>query len=184
MQERATTVSRLLAAIEGGDAPSRGELFRLLYAELHDRARLLARRHPKQWTVQATALVHEAYLRLVGGPSRGFHDRDHFMACAAKAMRHVLVDHSRRARSSGGEDSFLEGVVAAYEENSFDLERLDLALAELETSDPVMARAVELRFFAGATEEETARQLGIPERTLQRRWRATREWLKRRCDEA
>lgn len=183
MADRSTTVTQLLMAIEGGDPAARGELFRLLYAELQERARHIARQHPKQWTVQATALVHEAYLRLAAGPQLGFKGRDHFLACAAKAMRHVLVDHARRSRSTALPDPFLHSVVAAFEEHSFDMEQLDLALAELEAADPIMARAVELRFFGGASETETARQLGIPERTLQRRWRATREWLKRRCNE-
>lgn len=182
MNQDPPTVTALLRAIERGDESASSELFRLLYAELHERARQLAHRHPKQLTLQATALVHEAYLRLVVDPSREFNDRDHFLACASRAMRHVLIDHLRRSRGTREPGVLLDAVVAAFEEHAFDMEKLELALNELEETDPQMARAVELRFFGGASEEDTARILAIPKRSLQRRWKSTRAWLRRRCD--
>jgi RNA polymerase sigma-70 factor, ECF subfamily len=175
------TVTQILRAIEAGDADAAGELFVVLYEELHSRAARLTRRQPKQRTLQATALLNEAYLRLVGHPPGSFADRDHFLACAAKAMRCILVDHSRRPRPTAGDETPLDAVVAAFEGHAFDIEKLELALRELETFDATMARAVDLRFFAGASEEETARISGLTLRTFQRRWRTTRAWLKVRC---
>jgi RNA polymerase sigma factor (TIGR02999 family) len=175
------SVRALLRALEEGDGEAGSELFKLLYAELHERARSLTHQRPKPVTLQATALVHEAYVRLVGEPGRGYRDRDHFLACASRAMKNVLVDHARRHRSGGGAE-LLDAVVAAFEERALDIEGLALALEELTRSDPEMAQAVELRFFGGASEEETARILGIPLRSLQRRWKGTRAWLRRRFD--
>jgi RNA polymerase sigma-70 factor, ECF subfamily len=178
------TVTRLLRDVQQGNELARAELFKVLYAELHLRARHLARQHPKQITLQATALVHEAYLSLVQESDGSFANRDHFIACAARAMRNILIDHVRRRRSNTNEDLLLDALVAAFEERAFDMERLEAALKELQESNPEMAEAVELRFFGGASEEEAARILNIPYRTFQRRWRSALQWLKEKCNDA
>lgn len=178
------TITQLLRAIESGEEQARAELFTLLYHELHDRAARLAHKQPQGMTLQATALVHEVYLKLVGVDDPSFVDRNHFLACAAKAMRSVLVDHARRTHANRGLPTQLDTIVAAFEERAYDIEKLDLALTALGRMDPEMARAVELRFFGGLSEEDVARVVDVPLRTLQRRWKVTREWLRRRCDES
>jgi RNA polymerase sigma-70 factor, ECF subfamily len=175
------TIAELLRALEQGDAAAPGALFAALYRELHDRAANLMRKQPKQLTLQATALINEVYLRLVGAKKDAIHDRDHFLAYAAKAMRHVLVDHARRRKAKLGEEVPLDSIAAAFEQNSYDLERLQQAQAELEIFDPLMAKAVDLRFFAGLAEAEVAQHLEMPLRTFQRRWQATRGWLRTKC---
>jgi RNA polymerase sigma factor (TIGR02999 family) len=152
-----------------------------LYAELRRRASILMRNQPRSHTLQATALVNEVYLRLHGDTDPAEEDRAHFLALASRAMRHVLVDHARtrgrQKRTPQGEKVALDDVVVTYESRALDLLALDDALQRLSEFDEDMARAVELRFFGGLSVEETARVLGIPKRTLERRWQAVRAWL-------
>jgi len=131
-------------------------------------------------TLQPTALVHEAWMRLTGGH---FIDRGHFAAVAAKAMRSVLVDHARRRgtlkRGGGRVRAELDGVLALFNESSPDLLALDDALRRLGENDPELARIVELRFFGGLSIEETARVLASSTASVTRGWRVARMWLVR-----
>lgn len=174
-------VETLLEALGRGDVQARQEIFALLYDELREQAARMVRDRHRNPSFDATVVVHEAYLRLVGDERRGWQDRAHFLAAAATAMRHVLVDHARSRgrlkRQAGRAAVPLDDVVALYEERVVDLEAFDRALARMLEFNPDMARAVELRIFAGASTEETARILGIPQRTFERRWQAAKAWL-------
>ena len=171
---------RLLEHVRAGDEDAAGALFELLYAELYRLAHRAMRHQSPEHTLQPTAIVNEAYLRLIGG-SPDWQNREHFLLSASQAMRHVLVDHSRgkaslKRRPKGSREP-LEGIVARFEESAFDLEALDLALLRLKEMDERMSRAVELRFFGGASVEETARILDMKVRTFERSWAAARAWL-------
>lgn len=139
------------------------------------------RGQPACHTLQATALVHEVLLKMWGETDPPWEDRARFLAAASKAMRHVLIDHARaRARDkrqAPGERLPLDAITAAYEARAGDLIALDEALDRLGAFDPLMARAVELRFFGGLSVEDSARILDIPLRTLERRWAVVRAWL-------
>jgi RNA polymerase sigma factor (TIGR02999 family) len=176
-------VTSLLRAIEHGDEQARAELFAVLYDELRARAARLSKGRSRHETLRTTAIVHETYVRLARGADARWTDRAHFLATAAKAMRHVLIDQVRARNRRKGHPSVwavaLEEVVDVYEERSVDLERLDAAMTKLAGFDPDMAQAVEFRFFGGASVEETARLLGMSKRTLERRWESTRAWLKK-----
>jgi RNA polymerase sigma factor (TIGR02999 family) len=153
-----------------------------LYAELHRLAEQCMLGQPPGHTLQTTALVHEAYLRLAPKAHLAWEDRARFLATAAKAMRHVLVDHararSRRKRTPPGQELPLDRIVPAYEDRAHDLVALDEALERLAAFDAPMAQAVELRFFGGISFEECARVLGLPLRTFERRWAAVKAWLR------
>lgn len=139
------------------------------------------RRQPPGHTLQATALVNEVYLRLAQEDGANWKDRKHFLFTAARAMRQVLIDSARRRnaakRGGGGERDELGEIAVEYADRSLDLEALHRALEKLAVFDPLMTRAVELRFFAGCGMDEVAELLGLPRRTLDRRWSATRAWL-------
>ncbi|MDX2035251.1 MAG: sigma-70 family RNA polymerase sigma factor [Isosphaeraceae bacterium] len=175
-------VTRILEAIEQGDPTAAEALLPLVYEELRKvAAARLAREQPGQ-TLQATALVHEAYLRLVGSESvRSYRDRAHFLAAAATAMRRILVDHARRKRTKkhGGDLHRLplEGIAAADAQPDEELIALDAALQRLAEKDPGKARLVELRYFVGLTGEEAAEVLGISPTTADRHWAFARAWL-------
>jgi RNA polymerase sigma factor (TIGR02999 family) len=175
-------VTRVLSAIEQGDPKAAEQLLPLVYHELRRlAAERLAREKPGQ-TLQATALVHEAYLRLVGGDQdQAWESRGHFFAAAAEAMRRILVDNARRKRTEkhGGQmgRQELDDVEIAAPTPSEDLLALDEVLAKLEAEHPIKARLVKLRYFAGLTEEEAARALGLSRATVQRHWRYARAWL-------
>jgi RNA polymerase sigma factor (TIGR02999 family) len=179
-----TDVSRILLDIEQGDPKAAEQLLPLVYDELRKlAARRLARERPGQ-TLQATALVHEAYLRLVDSdPARTWDGRGHFFAAAAEAMRRILVENARRkgTRKHGGDqrraDLDLDAVVAP--EPDFDLIALDAALDRLAQRDPQKARLVELRYFAGLTGDQAAAVLGISPSSADRQWTYTRAWLRR-----
>ena len=180
-------VTRILAAVEQGDSNSAGQLLPLIYDELRKlAAQKLAREQPGQ-TLQATALVHEAYLRLVGnGAARGWSGRGHFFAAAATAMRRILIERARQKHRQihGGERQrreFHPDIVASIEPDE-DLLVLDTALAKLAERDPVKARLVELRYFAGLTGEAASEILGISARTGDRYWAYTRAWLRREME--
>ena len=178
-------VTRILCAIEQGDPHAASRLLPLVYDELRKlAAQLMDREQPGQ-TLQPTALVHEAYLRLVGGGQANDWDgRGHFFAAAAEAMRRILVDAARRkgARRRGGAGArrdLLEGDLAAAPADD-DLLDLDDALSALAAVDPQAAELVQLRVFAGATVEEAAGYLGVSPRTAKRTWAYARAWLGRR----
>ena len=174
-------VTCLLSAIERGDPQAAEQLLPLVYDELRRLAAAkMACEKPGQ-TLQATALVHEAYLRLVGAQDPGWNGRGHFFAAAAEAMRRILVENVRRKRSlkqGGGRtrEEFDEVQLAAPEPIE-DLLALDEALEKLASNDPVKAELVKLRYFAGMTIEETAATLNISTATAKRYWTYARTWL-------
>jgi RNA polymerase sigma factor (TIGR02999 family) len=177
-------VTQILSAIEAGDPRAAAELLPLVYDELRKlaAARLAAER-PGQ-TLQATALVHEAYLRLVGpADAPQWNGRGHFFAAAAEAMRRILVEAARSKQSEkhgGGrlrQDLDADDLVAP--ESDLDLVALDAALSRLAEHDPIKARLVELRYFAGLTGEQAAAVLGMSPSAVDRLWVYTRAWLRR-----
>jgi RNA polymerase sigma factor (TIGR02999 family) len=173
-------VTELLERFSAGDPAASEKLLSLLYSELHRLAESFMRKQPSGHTLQATALVNEAFVRISRGKSRGWQDRAGFMSACARAMRCVLIDHARarRARPAAKlEPSALDMVLVSYENRVLDLLALDEALKKLAKFDARMAQAVELRFFAGLPMDEVARVLEIPKRTLEREWAATRVWL-------
>jgi RNA polymerase sigma factor (TIGR02999 family) len=182
-------VTRVLNAIEKGDSRATHELLPLVYAELRRLASgKMAQERPGQ-TLNATALVHEAYLRLVdGAENRRWDSRGHFFAAAAEAMRRILIENVRRRRSikRGGGRARQELVadVAAAPESMDEDSLLDLndALVKLATTEPELARLVELRYFAGLSVEEAASAMGISTRTAKRNWSYARAWIKREMD--
>jgi RNA polymerase sigma factor (TIGR02999 family) len=174
-------LTSLLRRAQQGDREAPGQLYERVQRELHGQAHLLLRGDPRV-TLQTTALVNEAWLRLAGGANSTWNDRAHFLRVAARAMRSVVVDHARARRAvkrgGGGERSGLDGVVAAHEERALDLVALDDALAPLARFDAQLAQLVELRFFAGLSLEETARVLEVSPSTVERGWRTARTWLR------
>jgi RNA polymerase sigma factor (TIGR02999 family) len=175
-------VTQILSRIEAGDPAATEELLPLVYAELRQlAARRLAEEKPGQ-TLQATALVHEAYVRLVGGPSnRHWNSRGHFFAAAAEAMRRVLVEQARRKNRvrHGGEfrRARFDSELQITEEADENLLALDEALQRLALEEQEAAAVVKLRYFAGLTIEEIASALGISVRTVNRHWAYARAWL-------
>jgi RNA polymerase sigma factor (TIGR02999 family) len=176
-----TDVTRILNAIEEGDAKAAAELLPLVYDELrHLAARKMSRESPGQ-TLQATALVHEAYIRLVGSEAQNWKGRTHFFAAAAEAMRRILIDnarHKQRQKHGGDRQRVgLEDADVAIEEPSTNLIALDEALTKLAKEDRVIADLVKLRFFAGLTLSQIAEIIGISRRTADRYWAYARAWL-------
>jgi len=178
-------VTRILAAIERGDVRAVDELFPLVYQELRQ---LAAQRFSKELpgqTLQATALVHEAYLRLVGSENQNWRSRTHFFSAAAEAMRRILIDNARRKKSlkhGGGRKriDFDEAILTNDNDTpANELIALDEALAKLSTKDKVKGDLVKLRYFAGLTIEQTAEILGISPTTAKRYWAYARAWLLR-----
>ena len=161
------------------------QLFPLVYAELRRLADSCLRRERPGHTLQRTALVHEAYLRLVGGSQPDFQDRAHFLGVAARIMRQILVDYARRRnagkRSAAMRVPLLEAGEAAVERPAAML-RLDDALCDLEKQDPQKARLIEMRFFGGLTAEESAAVLGLAVPVVRRELRLAQMWLERELD--
>ncbi len=188
-------VTRILNAIERGDAKATDELLPLVYEELRLLAAQRLSHEPPGQTLQATALVHEVYLRLVGSEPQSWENRGHFFAAAAEAMRRILVENARRKKTlkrSGGQDnvgathaspaqarhaSRLPEADVAADKAVDDLLALDEALAKLVREDPVKAQLVQLRYFAGLTEEQAAQALGIARATASRYWSYAQAWL-------
>ncbi len=177
-----TAVSRILDDLAHGDAAAAERLFPVVYDELRVLAGHLFRGHRPGATLQPTALVHEAYLKLIDGAG-AFENRAHVVAVAAKAMRHILVDRARRhsaARHGGGRDRVtLDEALAGKDERDVDVLALDEALSRLAELDQRKAQIVELRFFGGLGIEETAVALGIARSTVTDDWRFARAWLAR-----
>ncbi len=173
--------TRLVGRLAAGDARAADELFPLVYAELHEIARRALDGQAAVHTLQPTALVNEAYLRLAGGSE--WSGRAHFLGVAAKAMRSVLIDHARRKaalrRGGSAERQPLDLVVEGLEQEAPDLVALDAALERLARQDQELARLVELRFFGGLSMDEVASALGLSVATAQRRWTVARLWLQR-----
>ena len=176
------SVTDLLALAAAGDREALDRAFPLVYEELRRLAHRQLRHESDGHTLSTTALVHEAYLRLVDQTRAGWQDRSHFLAVAATAMRRVLVDHARRHRATKRGAARRPVPLASVEQLPIDeraefLVDLDEALQRLAALDDRQARVVECRFFGGYTEEETAEALGIGLRTAKRDWAKARSWL-------
>lgn len=179
-------ITTLLEAVREGDRDAIDRLFPALYDELRGLAHAQRREWHGDYTINTTALVHEAYLKLVRQERVGWNERSHFFALAAKAMRHILMDYARRrqaakrgggARPVGLEDA-AEAVNPVSPESATELLALEDALADLESVNERQARVVECRFFAGLPVAETAVALGISEATVKRDWRTARAILR------
>ncbi|MCX5646980.1 MAG: sigma-70 family RNA polymerase sigma factor [Phycisphaerae bacterium] len=176
-------VTRILNAMERGDAKATNELLPLVYEELRLLAAQKLSHEPPGQTLQATALVHEAYLRLVGDEPQSWDNRGHFFAAAAEAMRRILVDNARRKKSlkHGGDRpaAILTGLETPFETCPDDLLALDEALAKLAVSEPEVADLVKLRYFGGMTVEQIAQMRGVSDRTVFNHLAYARAWLRR-----
>ena len=172
----------LLQRVAEGDADAVGELVALVYEELHRLAGSFLAGERRDHTLQPTALVHEAWMRLNGGAPQAWQNRAQFVAVAARAMRRVLLDHARRRaaqkRGGSGERVPLDDTIEAFERGGVEMLSLDEALGRLEVLDPELVRLVELRFFAGTSNEEVAQTLGVSTRTVERGWSTARSWLR------
>ncbi|HXB55980.1 MAG TPA: ECF-type sigma factor [Vicinamibacteria bacterium] len=174
-------ISELLVRWKGGDQEALQALLPLVYDELKRIAHHYLRNERPGHTLQSTALVHEAYLRLVESPLQ-LQNRAHFFAVAARLMREILVDHARRRRAAKRDyrcKITLDRAVALPQKREVDLLALDDALDELSRLDPRQGRIVELRFFGGLSIEETSEILGISPATVKREWATARAWLHR-----
>jgi RNA polymerase sigma factor (TIGR02999 family) len=174
--------TRILSAIEQGDPHAAEQLLPLVYDELRQLAAQKLAQEKAGQTLQATALVHEAYLRLIGAdPQQPWDSRGHFFAAAAEAMRRILIDHARRKRrpKHGGDRHrvSLDQALCLDKADDDDLLALDEALAKLAREEPAKAELVKLHFFAGMSLEEAGQVLGISHRTAKRHWAYARAWL-------
>ena len=175
-------VSGLLRAWSGGDQSALERLTPIVYGELHHLARRYMRRERSGHSLQTTALVNEAYMRLVDYRRMQWQDRAHFFAVAAQVMRRILVEHARRHNLKRGGDVhhvLLEHAAFVGGDEDADLAALDDAMNALAQIDPRKMRVVEMRFFGGLSVEETAEVLRVSPITVKREWRAARAWLYR-----
>jgi RNA polymerase sigma factor (TIGR02999 family) len=183
MAETTRRITELLENARRGDPAATDQLVPLLYPELRRLAQAFMARERPGATLQPTALVHEAYLRLLGSGAGEWQSRAHFMGAAAVAMRRILVERARGRlrdkRGGGWERVTLVEASLRCEVKPDELLALDAALDELRDRDSAMARVVELRYFGGLTATETAKVLGTSERTVHRQWAAARAWLHR-----
>lgn len=174
-------VTQILTAIEQGDANAADKLLPLVYEELRRLATHKMARESPGHTLQPTALVHEAWLRLGGGENQRWQDRGHFIGAAAEAMRRILIEHARKKkavkRGGDAERVNFENLDVAILADGKQFLLLNDALEELESQDPDAAQVVKLRFFVGLTNEETGKVLGVTERTAKRYWTFARAWL-------
>jgi len=181
-------ITQLLEAAQGGNAGALNALFPLVYEELHSRAHRQRRGWHGDYTVNTTALVHEAYLKLVNQTHATWKSRAHFFAVAAKAMRHILIDYAerRRTRKRGGDVQKLsldelkvlpEEVIVMSDERAHALVALDAALKKLADLNERQSRIVECRFFGGMTIPDTAEALGLSPATVKRDWALAQAWL-------
>jgi len=179
-QSSPSVVCELLMKWKAGDETALDALVPLVYRELRQIAHRYLRQERRDHTLQSTALVHEAYLRLKQGKQE-LENRAHFLAIAAQLMRQILVEYARRhkaAKRDGGERLVLEDVSELFRKRSVDLVALDDALKELARLDARQGRVVELRFFGGLSTEETAAVLGVSSATVKRDWATARVWLR------
>lgn len=174
-------VTTLLAAWGKGDATALDRLMPLVYAELHRIARRVFNQHHPNNTLQPTALINEAYLKLAYAESASFHDRCHFFAVASTAMRQILVNHARSRLSGkhggGHVNVSLDEVQLAADQEATEIISLHEALEALHAVDPRKSKVVEMRYFGGLSVEETAEALGISVGSVNRDWRLARSWL-------
>jgi RNA polymerase sigma factor (TIGR02999 family) len=185
MSEPAHQVTQLLADWTNGDRAALDRLTPLVYAELRRLAAGYLRQERAGHTLQPTALVHEAYIRLIDQANPDWKNRSHFFAVAAQLMRQILVDHARLHRAvkrDGGRKVPLSDTMAVIKGRNTDLIELDDALRELEGIDPRKTRIVELRFFAGLTVEETAQAMEVSIATVHRELKVAETWLYRRLN--
>jgi RNA polymerase sigma-70 factor (ECF subfamily) len=177
------SVTELLVRARSGDSAALADVFPLIYDELRRLAQAQLRQEPDGHTLSPTALVHEAYMRLIDYTRVEWANRAHFMAVASTAMRRILVDHARGHRSlkrgSGRRPISIDDVELGTEERAELLVAIDEALGRLKRVEPRQAQVVECRFFGGMTEEETAEALGIGLRTVKRDWARAKTWLHR-----
>jgi RNA polymerase sigma factor (TIGR02999 family) len=177
-------VTQLLADWRGGDDDALARLIPVVYQELRRVARAHLRREGSDHTLQTTALVHEAYLRLVGLKRMTLENRTHFFAMAARLMREILVDHARRKnaikRGGGLTVVGLEGVTSSGQDAIVDVLALDTALTDLAALDERLSRVVELRFFAGLSIADTSEALRVSSATVERDWTVAKAWLLQR----
>lgn len=180
-------VTRLLDDWSKGDRSALEKLFPVVHSELRRIARYQMSHERPGHTLQATALVNEAYLKLAGQEQFEWHDRAHFYAVCAQVMRHILIDHARAhardKRGGGAIQVSLSEVAVMGAEQAGDFVALDEALRALEVVDPQKGRIVELRYFAGLSIDETAEVLKISPRTVRREWRRAKAWLYRMISE-
>jgi len=176
-------ITRILQRLDGQDRDAVADVLPLVYDELYRLAAGQMARERGDHTLQPTALVHEAYLRLAMRKDVCFNDRRHFYRTAAMVMRSILINHARdrkRLKRGGGARPLpLDEATAAFEERAIDLVALDEALTKLGEIDPRQSEMIELRFFGGLTIAETAEVLGVSERTVQADWTLARAWLLR-----
>jgi RNA polymerase sigma factor (TIGR02999 family) len=181
-----TEVMAVLRAAQAGDAAAAARLLPLVYDELRQLARARMAQLPPGQTLQPTALVHEAYLRLLGKADLHLENKRHFFFAAARAMRDILVEQARSKagprRGGGRRRVELEDTPAEAGPPAAEILALNEALAELEKEDPLKAQIVNLRYFAGMTVEEAAHVLGLSVRSLHRHWRFIKAWLRSRLD--
>ncbi|MEW6207527.1 MAG: sigma-70 family RNA polymerase sigma factor [Acidobacteriota bacterium] len=183
MKSSQQDITRRLIAWGEGDQKARDDLLPLVYTELRRLARNYLRRERAGHTLQPTALVHEAYLRLIDQGQARWQSRAHFFGIAARLMRQILIEYARSrnaAKRGGNLRVTLSKSIVRFEERDVDLLSLDDALRELEAIDSEKSRVVELRFFGGMSIEETACAMGISTATVTRHWRMARAWLYRR----
>ena len=189
MTDASQPITELLAQVANGDSAAADRLFTAVYDELHHLASGLMTRERSNHTLQPTALIHEAFLRLmqtapVASAENTFQNEEHFIGTAAVVMRRILVDHARqkKAQKRGGDRHRLaiDLVQQTFRDHQIDLLELDEALQELERLDPAQHRLVELRFFGGLSMTDCARLLGISERAAYYEWAHARAWLKDR----
>ena len=174
-------ITELLAEWRDGNQSALDELYPLVYDELHRLARRYMSRERKDHTLQTTALINEAYVRLVDQKNVNWANRSHFFAISAQIMRRILIDHARRhgyaKRGGGAQQVSLEEVAALVPEQGRELMRLDEALKSLAERDPRRSQVVELRYFGGLNNEEIAGVLHVSENTVTRDWNMARAWL-------
>ena len=179
-------VTRLLESCREGDAAALEQLMPLVYDELRGLAGRQLSRERIDHTLQATALVNEAFLKLVDQRNQSWQNRGHFLCVAAMAMRRILVNHAhakKAAKRGGGRARVtLDEGAALFEERAEDLLALDTALTKLARVDDTKRQLVELRFFGGLTADEAAEVMGVSTRTVERQWRLARAWLRREIE--
>ena len=176
-------ITKLLSEWSGGNQAALDELTPLVYRDLHQRARSYLRHERAEHTLQPTALIHEAYLRLIDDKPAEWNSRAHFFAVASRVMRQILVDHARRhgagKRGKGVANLSLDEALVPSRSSSTDMMALDEALDKLAAFDERKARIVEMRYFGGCTVEETAEVLGVAGITVMREMRLAEAWLRR-----
>jgi RNA polymerase sigma-70 factor (ECF subfamily) len=182
-------VTLLLARLQEGDQEAANQLVPLIYGELRRMAGALLRKERSGHTLQATALVHEAYLRIAGGEPAQWENRAHFFAIAAHTMRRVLLDYARRRRTGkrggpGAQKVDIDAELLIAEDALEQVIAIDEVLERLAQIDPRQARLIELRFFAGLNVEEAAGVMGVSAITIKREWRSAKAWLHRELSSA